>query len=439
MSSVKNAWPGQRSRHKTAGRLGWAFRSGRRKGPRSPAAYLRAAGITPSALARYVKGRKTPAKRLWAKRGRGHRKGYRVMGARVNRRPGRYAKFVKAFAHRSHLRGPSLMRAAARAWHGGARRNQAIALPGQVFYDDNRGRRGRGRHRARRDRRGRFVRGNGRRVTHRSKSGKRVHYTRWWNNPVLPQMAWDNRKRGKRGRARRNPVLPYAAFNRRSADNPIEAVGEAFETAITPDFWTDTVLPMGAGFIGGQFVGGLVQGLVEKLGGAAVQGTGIVPSLARVGSRLIGSAAVSAAAFMVTKDSDIAGKVLAGGLVAVLAQVLVELFGKDTYSKITGMSGFGAAADSLTSELKRRIADSIRHEMSSQGTAGHVSAFVTTQDIATGPRLGPPAHGPGQYMQDFATTQAMRTAPVAGQVQQMAPMVADLSSFSDSMMDLMLV
>jgi hypothetical protein len=420
----RNLWRRDRVGHKSAAHIGWGYRSDRKRGPRPVMRYLSAAGLSGAALRKYRKGRKTSAKTLLRKRvhrkrrtGRPreafHTKPFLVNSGR-RRRAGSYAKFVGAFARRTGMSGPALMRAAGRAWRGGARRNA------DPFPMTNRGRR---RHRSRRNQQPGLVYFNrkGRKGRGRKRSRR--------NGPILPYFAFTNRKH----RSRRNgAILPYAAFNARKG--AMEAATDAFETIIDVDFWKDTVLPMGAGFVAGQFAGGLVYGLVQKIAGDKVTGSGFLPALARVGSKALGSGAVAAAAFLFTKDRDVAGKVLAGGLVATLAAIIQEVFGMDTYSKITGMSGFDDMAADLTDELKARIAQSVRSEIARAEGGGvpSVSAFVNTQDLAPAPSLGP---GPRiQGVDAFVNTQDLQTAP-----QESAPMVADLSAFSDSMADMMLV
>lgn len=416
----RNVWRKDRAGHKGAAHIGWGYRSDRKRGPRPVMRYLSAAGLSGAALRKYRKGRKTSAKTLLRKRvhrkrrsGR-PRESFKTRPFLVNRNSGRrragsYARFVGAFARKTGMSGPALMRAAGRAWRrngdpfpmlnrGRSRRARRNQIPGLVYFN-RKGRKGRKRSRR--------------------------------NGPVLPYLAFENR--GRRHRSRRNgAILPYAAFNARKGVG--EAATDAFETIIDVDFWKDTVLPMGAGFVAGQFVGGLVYGLVQKVGGDKVTGSGIIPAIARIGSKALGSAAVSAVAFLVSKDRDVAGKVLAGGMVATLAAIIQEIFGMDTYSKITGMSGFDDMAADLTDELKARIANSVRSEIArTEGGVPSVSAFVSTQDLAPAPSLGP---GPRvQGVDAFVNTQDLRTAPQ----QQGQPMVADLSSFSDSMADMMLV
>lgn len=421
----RNLWRKDRAGHKGAAHIGWGYRSDRKRGPRPVMRYLSAAGLSGAALRKYRKGRKTSAKTLLRKRvhrkrrsGR-PRESFKTRPFLVNRNGGRrragsYARFVGAFARKTGMSGPGLMRAAGRAWRGGKSRRNADPFPML-----NRGRRSR----ARRNQ----IPG----LVYFNRKGRKGRKRSRRNGPVLPYLAFENR--GRRHRSRRNgAILPYAAFNSRKG--AMEAATDAFETVIDVDFWKDTVLPMSAGFIAGQFAGGLVYGLVQKIGGDKVTGSGILPALARVGSKALGSAAVSALSFLVLKDRDIAGKVLAGGLVATFAAIITEIFGADTYSKITGMSGFDDMAADLTDELKARIAHSVRSEIArTEGGVPSVSAFVSTQDLAPAPSLGP---GPRvQGVDAFVNTQDLRTAP-QGQAQ---PMVADLSAFSDSMADMMLV
>jgi hypothetical protein len=217
----------------------------------------------------------------------------------------------------------------------------------------------------------------------------------------------------------------------------VEAIKGSFETMAKPDFWMQTVAPMGVGFIGSQFLGGITYGLAEKLIGAdKISGTGLVPSLARIGSRAIGAGLASTATLLITRKSDAAAKTLAGGMVAVVASILMEVLGADNYAKITGMAEIGDMAADLTSELKSRIAESVRGEIArAESTDQGVNAFVTTQDLAPAPTLGP---GPrvGESMDAFVTAEDLQTAPQPG-VEQ--PVVSDLSAFSDSSADMALI
>jgi len=454
--------------HSRAGHIGWAYRSDRKKGARSAMRYLAQAGLSRAALRTY-RGRHPNARMLLAKRvGRKRKTGrpreaFHTRPFLVNRRRGRvgaYARFVRAFSHRHRwLRGPSLMRAAARAWHGGyrdnadpfpmldnrrryrdnrrryrdnaRRRHRDNQIPGLVYFDNRR---------RYRDNRRRYA-DNRRRMPGRDRYGRFVAR----RNPVLPYLAFENRRRR---RARRNGILPYAAFNRRRwyrdnrrrygvAGGALAGFQEGFETLFSTEFWAENVLPLGAGFIGAQFAGGIVQSFIEKLIPAT---TPTVSTIQKIGSRALGAVIVSGAALLITKRADTASKVLAGGLVAVFAGILQAIFGSETYAKMTGMSDMigGMAAD-LTDELKAKIAASVQQQIAAaeSGAAPGVQAFVTTQDLQPAPVLGPGPRMQGMNMGSFVSTEELRTAPVAAQGGP--AVVADLSDFSDSFADLALV
>jgi len=425
----RNSWRGARKAHGVASHLGWAYRRDRKHGPKSVARYLAAAGISRGGLQKYRKSRKTPAKYLFKKR---RHKARRYGGVRANhgrRRVGRYASFVRSFAHRHRgLSGPSLMRAAGRAWRGGARRNVTI---GPISTMNPRRKRRRGH---RRNPVLPYAAFNRPRRKHHKKR-RRGHR----RNPVLPYAAF-NRGR-KRRRSRQNPVLPYAAFNpARAAKGVMGGIQAGFKEAISVDYWTNTVLPLGAGFLFSQFAGGMIYSLTQKVVGTQ---TGIAGSAQRIGCRALGAIAVSAAAMFLPikskKGGSMAAKVLAGGLVATLVSIVQEVFGMTTYNTITGMSDFGDMAADLTEELKSKIANSVRNEIAKAeaGAPGGVSAFVSTQNLQTAPVLG---SGPriGE-MGSFVTSQSLSTAPNFSRQHQGPPVVADLSAFSDSFADMMLV
>jgi len=216
----RNSWRGARKAHRVASHIGWAYRRDRKHGPKAVARYLAAAGITRSGLQKYRKTRKTPAKYLSKKRRHKAARFRGVLANRGSRRVGRYASFVRSFA-KSHrgLTGPSLMKAAGRAWRGGGTRRN-VSITGPISTMNNRPRR-----KARRSK--------GRRKSYRS-------------NPVLPYAAFNSGR--KRRRSRSNPVLPYAAFNN-PAGSALAGIKGAMKETISVDYWTSTVLPIGAGFL----------------------------------------------------------------------------------------------------------------------------------------------------------------------------------------------
>ena len=421
----RNAWPEggrgktkaarRRKAHSGAGHIGWSYRSDRKKGPAAVIRYLAAAGLSPAALRKYRGARKTKASTLLSKRTHRKRKSgrpresYKTKPFLVNRnagrrRVGRYARFVKSFASRSGLSGPSLMRAAGRAWRGGGARRNAV-LPVSYNRPRRRGRRSRSRR-----------------------------------NAVLPVSY--NRPRRRRSRSRRNsPILPisYNSGRRYRNNDPVATIQASLKKTMDVNFWTDTVLPLSAGFIGGQFLGGIAYSFISKITGPS---TGIMGAVQRIGSRALGAVAAAGVSVLIPfkkkgRGGDIAAKVLAGGLVAVFAAVLQEILGAETYAKATGMADFDNLANDLTEELKGRIADSVRGEIARQeGGVNGVSAFVTAQDLQASQYLGP---GPQMgRLNSFATAEEIAEAPRLSGIGD-APCVADLGTFSDSMADAMLV
>jgi hypothetical protein len=440
----RNSWRGARKAHGVASHLGWAYRRDRKHGPRSVARYLSAAGISRSGLQKYRKARKTPAKYLLKKRHHRAKRYGGVLANRGRRRVGRYASFVRSFSHRHRgLRGPALMRAAGRAWRHGARRNVTIGPIATM----NRPRRRRGH---RRNPVLPYAAFNKPRRRHHKKR-RRSHR----NNPVLPYAAFNRGRR--RRRHHRNPVLPYAAFNpKRGGSGVVGGLQASFQEAISVDYWTNTVLPLGAGFMLSQFVGGLVYGVVKNAMGVQ---PGIGGSLQRIGCRALGAIATSVGAMFIPVGGKgkgkkgggrgMATKVLAGGLVATLVTIVQEAFGMTTYNTITGMSDFSDMAADLTEELKAKIANSVRNEIAKAEAVapGGVSAFVSTQNLQTAPDFG---GGPRiGNMGSFVSQEGLHTAPnfqAQGHYHQAhhshhqgPPVVADLSAFSDSFADMMLV
>jgi hypothetical protein len=188
------------------------------------------------------------------------------------------------------------------------------------------------------------------------------------------------RKLKRHGRGwRNNPVLPYMAFN-----NPLAALSATAEKVTDVSLWTGTILPITGGIIGTEIV---AYQAVKLIAPAGTEYSGIVKHGAKAASAILLSAGVG----MVTKDTDMAAKVLAGGLVSVLSGVIMDLLGPEIKPLTGGMSGL---AQDLTEELKARIAEGVRNQVG-------VSSFVTTQAIDRAPRLG-----------DFMTEQALEDATV---------------------------
>jgi len=248
----------------------------------------------------------------------------------------------------------------------------------------------------------------------------------WRSNPVLPMAVQMNRRgRGRRRYGyRSNGLLPYMAYG-----NPIDALMGTVSKLTDVDLWTKTILPIAGGFVGARIVSYQAVKLIAGAKfGTDIKFDGIVKHGATLGASVLLSAGVGIA----TKDTDMAAKVLAGGLVAFLGGLLDDLLGAD-YKKLSGMGDFGSLADDLTDELKARISEGVRQQIDNGGGGGgQVSSFVTQQDLNVAPRLG-----------DFVTQQSLSQATVreGGPVQPgtMQPQggspLADLSTFQDAMAD----
>jgi hypothetical protein len=228
---------------------------------------------------------------------------------------------------------------------------------------------------------------------------------------------WHANKRSYRN----SPILPYTAYS-----NPVAAITGTFKEMADVSMWTRTVLPISAGFIGTHAVALMA---VKFIAPAGTSFTGIV----KHGSRLGSAALLSVAVGMVTKDSDMAAKVLAGGLVAVLGGVIADLIGPD-FTKATGLGEMNDLADDLTEDLKARIAAGVRQQFSGVGNDdddSSVSAFVTSEDLSRAPHLG-----------DFVTSESLRKATVgsdqpgrAGGGPPREQALAGLDTFQDALAD----
>jgi len=473
--TARRGWPRDMYGHAVAAKIGWGYRKyatslrslyrhaarptnrGKQKGltitERSLRAYRKA---------RSLSERKLESRRRWyteTKR-KSPRRTYTMAATKAKRRWGSlynrkrksgrgassYQRFVSKFIKSRRVSGPggarSAMKAAAKAWRGGGKRRVAangvlpyMAYDNKSVYRTRSGKYGkRGVRKLRRiggggwhaNRKGRKSRKNV--GLYRTASGKfakrgghklrRYRGGGWKSNGVLPYMAFSNRRRksGRRYGYRNNAVLPYMAYS-----NPIDALTGTVGKLTDIELWTKTILPIAGGFVGAKIVSYQAVKLIAPTG---TQFTGLVKHGATLGAGVLLSAGVG----IVTKDTDMAAKVLAGGLVAFLGGLLDDLLGAD-YKKLSGMGDFGSLADDLTDELKARISEGVRSQFES---GGQVSSFVTQQDLNAAPRLG-----------DFMTQQALRNATerLGGPVQPgtMRPEggspLADLATFQDAMAD----
>jgi hypothetical protein len=473
----RRGWRGDMYGHAVAAKIGWGYRKyasslrglyahaarptkrGKQKGltisERSLRAYRKARSLSERRLESrrrwYTETKRKSPRRTYSM---AMTKAKRRWGSLYNRRrKGRgasaYQRFVSKFIRSRRVRGVrgarGAMRAAAAAWRRGGRRRVAanpvlpyMAYDNKSVYRTRSGKYGKRGYRklhrisgggwhANRKRRktrrnplyrtasGRFARRGGHKLR-RYKGGG------WRSNPVLPMAVQMNRRRRRGGRRygyRSNGVLPYMAYS-----NPLEAVTGTVTKLTDVDLWTKTILPIAGGFIGTRIVSYQAVKLIAGAKfGTDIKFDGIVKHGATLGSSVLLSAGVG----IVTKDTDMAAKVLAGGLVAFLGGLLDDLLGAD-YKKLSGMGDFSSLADDLTDELKARIAEGVKTQIEA---GGQVSSFVTQQDLNVAPRLG-----------DFMTSQALKQATVreGGPVQPgtgrpEGNALADLSTFQDAMAD----
>jgi hypothetical protein len=427
-SRGRKGWFKESEPHAVAAKIGWSYRkhgsdvrginryaaSGTKRGKN------KGLSITERSLNRYRKARtlspaRLEARRAWyteTKRKTTPRRTYTMAmtrakkswGTLYNRKGKRgassYQQFVAKFIRGS--RGPSgarsAMKRAAAAWRArGSRSNPVLPMSVQM----NR------------------------------KSGRKTR-----RNPVLPYMAYSNplyrtsagrfSKRGGVRKLRRisgggwrnNAVLPYMAYS-----NPLAALTGTLEKLTDVNLWTGTILPLTGGFIATKIVAYQAVTLIAPKG---TEFTGIIKHGATLGSAVLLSAGVG----MVTKDTDMAAKVLGGGLVAFLGGLLDELLGADI-KKLSGSEGVKGLADDLENELKARIAEGVRSQITGgpSGVEG-MNSFVTQEALNRAPHMG-----------DYVTQQTLHNAtvheggPEQPGTQRPVNGLADLSTFQDAMMD----
>jgi hypothetical protein len=443
----RKGWRSESRAHAIAAKIGWTYRKYasdfRKFGAYAARATRRGKhkglSISAGSLRRYRSGRRTPLRRLegrreWYKHRTTKKRSYMGAVSKAKKRYGMlynksaYQKFIGSRVRGARGRADARrrFRAAVAAWkrhkRGGksrrhrdnpvlpmsysngkrkrrrSRRNPVLPMS----YSNRRGRKSRRKHRKNplfRTSRGRFARRGGRRL-------RRIGGGGWHAN--------------RRRSYRNSPILPYTAFS-----NPVAALTGTVKEIANVDLWTRTILPLTGGYIGTHLIA--YQG-VKMLAPAGTSFSGIVKHGARAGAAVLLSAAVG----IVTKDTDMAAKVLAGGLVALLGGVVSDLIGAD-YTKATGLGEMSDLADDLTEDLKARIAQGVRQQFSGDEGDGSVSAFVTQEDLNRAPHLG-----------DFVTSEALNRATVGsgmaaraggGPPRESSQALAGLETFQDALAD----
>jgi hypothetical protein len=414
-------WKGEGRAHAVAAKIGWTYRKYARQFARfgSYAARGTSRGkhrglrITPRSLAVYRKARRTPLSRLegrreWFKHKSTGKKTYAGAMMKARRKFGMlynasaYQKFVAKFTKgaRGSADARRRFKAAAKAWK---RSRKNPVLPVSYSNPKRRKTRRSNSNPLFRTATGRFGKRGGRRL-------RRIKGGGWHAN------------RARRA-YRNSPILPYTAYS-----NPMAAVAGTFREMADVSMWTRTILPLTAGFVGTH---ALSVAAAKFILPSTLKYDGVV----KHGVRALSAATLSVGVGLVTKDSDMAAKVLAGGLVAVLGGVLSDVIGDD-FKKMTGLGEMNDLADDLTEDLKARIAEGVRKQFSGDdsldGDDDTISSFVTTEDLNRAPRLG-----------DFVSSEALKKATVGtdmpgrtgGGPPREGNALADLGTFQDALAD----
>lgn len=423
----RKGWRGEGKAHAVAAKIGWTYRKYARDFRKFSAYAARGTGrgkfkgltISARSLKLYRSQRRTPLSRLegrreWFKHRTTKKKTYAGAMSKAKRRYGMlynassYQKFVGKFVKGAKSRAEARRRfkAAAKAWKrrkgGKSKSRRSRSNPVLPISYSNPGRKRRKARRSRsnplfRTAAGRFAKRGGRKLRRISGGG-------WHAN---------------------SPILPYTAYS-----NPVAAITGTFKEMADVSMWTRTIIPLTAGYLGTH---ALSLAAVKMIAPAGTEFKGIV----KHGARAVSAALLSVGTGIVTKDSDMAAKVLAGGLVAVLGGILADVIGPD-FSKATGLGEMNDLADDLTEDLKARIAEGVRKQFAGIGNDedddGSISAFVTTEDLSRAPRLG-----------DFVTAEALRKDTVGSNLPGRASggppreprgnELADLGTFQDALAD----
>lgn len=275
---------------------------------------------------------------------------------------------------------------------------------------------------------------------------RRTRARRRRRNPVLPYFAYNQRRRRRRRRNpvwrsrrtgrykgrppgrrlrktrkggwRNNPVLPYFAYNQ----GPVEGILGRAQSVVDVKFVTETAIPLVGGFVGSKMLGAVVYGPIQKATGV----TGVADDVLRFGTNLLGASGLAWVVGYVTKDRKMADNVFLGGIVSIFHDLLSKLLAGTDIGRAIGMG-----ENELSEELKHRISESVRSEVE-RGTAG-MDAFVNAQSL----EQANPYLGPGQRVQgmgDFATQQAIQAGPHTPQAA-----AAEVETVVDEAADAMMV
>lgn len=207
-------------------------------------------------------------------------------------------------------------------------------------------------------RRGRFSGRGGHRRLHMRRRRPR----HWHNNPVVP-VSWNPRKRrhSRRRGYRRNPVLPFFAMNP-GGSGPVGEILGRLKSMVDVSFWTETALPVAAGFFGSKVIGNRVYNLIPVV---ILQNVpSVVFPFIRSATNALSGAGMSylAGKFLSKKVAD---GIWTGTIVGVASDMLKQLL--DAFapgmSASLGLSGLGQS--SLSERMKEAVTERVKHNMGS--------------------------------------------------------------------------
>jgi len=211
------------------------------------------------------------------------------------------------------------------------------------------------------------------RITGRFKGrapGRQLHRRRraphYWHNPVVP-ISWNPRRRrhGRRRSYRNNPVLPFFAMN------PSGAVGDVLgklKSMVDVSFWTETGIPVAAGFFGSKVLGNQIYNYLPNVLLSNVP-SAAWPFIRATVNTLAGAGLSWGASKVLSKkaaDNIWLGTVV--GVAADLIKQLLESFAPGVASSL-GLSGLGQSVDD---RMKDAIAARVR---------GNLNGYLTVRNV----------------------------------------------------------
>lgn len=410
----RNSWFRQSRDHAVAAKLGWAYQTRRRKKGGKPRRYILkgikpGGGIGKRRLLRYRAVHKVAPRRKSARR---------LINFRIPMFGRRY-KLVANKRRRKSSRRRKYMDNARRT-----RRRSARGAGGR-FVSKSKGSR-------RRYRKNWFVYNDNaapkrrRKSSSRRRRSSRRRYQKNWfvYNDNSPKRRRKSRRSGRHSSRRRRYSQNSGSRYMRN-----DMVGDALDTVksvFDVEFITGTALPAVAGFFGSRLVSGFVGGAVL---GANYTG------IARAIGNFVASGLTGAIVGIVTKNPQMAGNVLLGGVINALAGVVRDLAGGLDVVKTTpalssafGLSGLGVH-DDVRSAVEREVmrelgvSDFLTAEQLSRSE--RIGDFLTSEQLGRAERIG----GMGQYPQETSGPAYLSQYPEETSGGAMADF-ADVASFA---------